>query len=192
MGKYYINQYIKNIKNKDQIIIYPKYADHVSVDAAALAEIRGYIEKKIVCDVLLYCPFNNSVQNSYTKVIAFNDSGIYAFNGIHDDDDVNNKIRFIVCDLTQDQYIGLAEVQKAVGNKNYFNISERDYNNTYYLCDDSTQKFICVDGKLVVVDQDDNEGKIIALNITDKNAPDGEYGNITYEVLQKLKGLVVV
>lgn len=187
MGKYYINQYIKNTAKQNQIILRSKYANAFSADAAALGELRGYIDKKTVCDILICEPFYNNIPGTYAKVIAFEDEGIYLLNSSSN----NIEIGFIMCNLTQEQYMALAEVQKATGDKNYPNLSVLDYNGVYYLCDDDTQKFICVNGKLVEVDEDDG-GKIVALNITNNNASEGAYANISYEVLQKLKGINIV
>lgn len=175
------------VVQQDYIIIKPEYADSIQNDAAALGKIRGFIDRGIISDVLLFQTFPNGYRNIYSKIIAFGPYSVF----VCKIDGIDNKINSVALDCTQEQYSGLSAVQKALELKDAFpTVSETDFDEEWYLCEDNSQKFICVGGKLVKGELDDNA--FISFNITDKNAPDGRYGNISYKDLQKLIGLAPV
>lgn len=176
------------IAQQDYLYIKPEIAVVVGDDAAALGQLKRAMDNGTISDCLVCVPAylaGGVTEQNLSKVLSYSpESGrILCLDSL-------NQQRIIYVVYSQQQYEGLAAIQKGENEKGYevpalpslISVNE-------YLQDDETSAYICVEGKYLIgyTDDNDNLEKIVKSDVD----AEGRFVNITWEDAQKLIGLPI-
>ena len=172
------------IANQDFNIVRPALATNIVADAEALGQLAGHLKRGTIFDVI--------VEKSYEEVDG--PSRITAVNAVPGGTAVfsfsysEGTVMGITLYHTQEQYSGLAAIQRETKENNVPQIGEDDNG---YLCtgvDDAID--VCVNGNLVTpIWGGENGDALVSYTITNVKAT-GEFVNITEEDLANLIGVI--
>lgn len=170
------------IAQQDYKEIRAKAGRIISIDAAALAEIKKSFLNGTIFDCILM-DYDGSWD--FQRVLSAWEDGVIYF------DLLNAEISTIELPYTPTQYQGLAAVQNAIDEKvePMVEIPQLSYEDEYLM--EIGGDFICVDGKYLIITTD--SGNILKTLIIAETGPTPGIGfvNITWEDAQKLIGLPV-
>ena len=162
---------------QDYNVVAPQYAENVERDAAALGVLAGHLERGTIFDVLIENATDNP--DGITRVAAVKGKSIFIVSPM------NGPINIDV-DYTPLQYEGLAAVQVACELTERLPILEKI---SGYITESLAETFLCVDGKLVSVTED-NDNKVASLSVSDEQPGDDDsWVNVPFDELQKLIGV---
>lgn len=177
------------IAQQDYLYIKPVNASVVGDDAAALGQLRKALDNGTILDCLVCVPaylVGGVTEQNLSKVLSYSsESGrILCFDSL-------NQPRIIDVVYSQQQYEGLAAIQRGENEKGYGSPALPSLLSVNgYLQDDEIPAYICVDG--YKLDVDTRDGKLTRLSISqDKPDPGIGFVNITWEDAQKLIGLPI-
>jgi hypothetical protein len=178
------------IANQDYNIVAPQYASSIFLDAAALGQIAGHIERGTIWDIILDGSKDAS-EKDFSRVYGLSKDIAWEFYMIFFWDCFENEAYGLEIWYTQSQYEGLAAVQEACGLVSHVPIlvNKELSGGTLVVGERYSEKYICVDGKHLGYEEED--GTITGIIFTNVEATPGTFVNITAEDAQKLVGVQI-